>query len=57
MGKRNYWSDYAELMTLLPAGNRQIATAIAKRVGKITRGIAARLTRAWRRPPDGPYLP
>jgi hypothetical protein len=55
--RRSAWDDYAELMSLVPEGNRQIVAAIGRGVRKLTRKLARRLRHARQRTPDRPMLP
>ena len=54
---RSPWDDYAEMMSLVPEGNRHIVVAIGRGVRKLTSSIISRLRSAMQRMPDGPTLP
>lgn len=55
--RKSPWDDYAEMMSLVPEGNRQIAVAIGLGVRRLTLSLVRRLRSAIRRMPDGPMLP
>jgi hypothetical protein len=58
MTDRSCRDDYAEMMTLLPEGNRQIVAAIGKGISKLGRSFAGWLGHAiHQREPEDNYLP
>jgi hypothetical protein len=57
MSDRSCRDDYAEMMTLLPEGNRQIVAAVGNGIRKVVRTFARWLAQAMRREPEDNYLP
>ena len=57
MTDRSCRDDYAEMMTLLPEGNRQIVAAVGNGIRKLVRAVAGWLGRAMQREPEDHYLP
>jgi hypothetical protein len=57
MTERSCRDDYAEMMNLLPEGNRQIVAAVGNGIRKVVRAFARWLGQAMRREPEDNYLP